>query len=62
MSGYGFGGVLTVDLGTTERAERFMEHLQNVEAFGLIAVSLGYAETLLSCPAISTSSEMTPET
>ena len=29
--------------------------------FGLIAVSLGYFETLLSCSAISTSSEMTPE-
>ena len=59
--GYGFGGILTVDMGTTHRASAFMEHLQNVEGFGYMAVSLGYAETLLSCPALSTSSEMSED-
>ena len=56
--GFGAGGLLTVDLGTTDRANTFMEHLQNREGFGYMAVSLGYADTLLSCPAASTSSEM----
>lgn len=56
--GYGHGGLLTVDLGTSERAERFMELLQNVHRFGYMAVSLGYFDTLMSCSAISTSSEM----
>ncbi|MDP7028977.1 MAG: aminotransferase class I/II-fold pyridoxal phosphate-dependent enzyme [Phycisphaerales bacterium] len=56
--GFGAGGLLTVDLGTTEKANAFMEHLQNQEGFGYMAVSLGYAETLLSCPAASTSSEL----
>jgi methionine-gamma-lyase len=56
--GYGAGGVMTVDLGTAERAARFMEHLQNAESFGFMAVSLGFSETLMSASAASTSSEM----
>ncbi len=60
-AGYGYGGMLTLDLGTTERAFNFMEYLQNKEAFGYMAVSLGYYETLMSCSASSTSSEMSPE-
>jgi len=59
--GYGNGGLLGLDLETTERANQFMAILQNRGRFGLIAVSLGYFETLLSCSAVSTSSEMTPE-
>lgn len=59
--GYGFGGMLTLDLGSTERAFAFMEHLQNVQRFGYMAVSLGYFDTLMSCSASSTSSEMGPE-
>ena len=35
-----------------------MEHLQNTEGFGWMAVSLGYFDTLMSCSASSTSSEM----
>lgn len=58
---YGFGGILTVDLGTRERAERFMETLQNEHRFGFMAVSLGYFETLMSCSGSSTSSEMPEE-
>ena len=59
--GYGFGGLLTVDCGTTERADRLMGVLQNEERFGLIAVSLGYFDTLMSCSGSSTSSEIPPE-
>jgi methionine-gamma-lyase len=60
-AGYGFGGLLTVDCGTTERADRLMGVLQNDERFGLIAVSLGYFDTLMSCSGSSTSSEIPPE-
>lgn len=56
--GYGAGGLLTIDVGDSARASAFMEHLQNVEGFGWMAVSLGFADSLLSCPALSTSSEM----
>jgi methionine-gamma-lyase len=58
---YGHGGLLTLDLGTQARAERLMETLQNDERFGYMAVSLGYFDTLMSCSAASTSSEMTSE-
>lgn len=55
---YGSGGVFCVDLGTVDRAHRFMELLQNKDRFGFMAVSLGYFETLMSCSAVSTSSEL----
>ncbi len=55
---YGFGGIFCLDLGNTERAHRFMEHLQNESRFGFMAVSLGYFDTLMSCSASSTSSEL----
>jgi methionine-gamma-lyase len=58
---FGYGGLLTVDLGTRERAFDFMGRLQNDHRFGLMAVSLGYSETLMSCSAASTSSEMPAE-
>ena len=58
---YGFGGLLCLDLGTTRRANTFMELLQNKDRFGFMAVSLGYFETLMSCSAVSTSSELTEE-
>ena len=57
-SEYGFGGIFTIDLETTARAFRFMELLQNKDRFGYMAVSLGYFDTLMSCSASSTSSEM----
>jgi methionine-gamma-lyase len=56
--GYGAGGLLAVDLGSAERANRFMEHLQNKEDFGYMAVSLGFSDTLMSASASSTSSEL----
>ena len=58
---YGYGGMLTLDCKTREKAEQLMSVLQNEEKFGLIAVSLGYFDTLLSCSGSSTSSEIPPE-
>jgi methionine-gamma-lyase len=55
---FGCGGIFTLDLGTRERAFGFMARLQNEHRFGLMAVSLGYSETLMSCSAASTSSEL----
>jgi len=59
--GYGYGGILALDLGTAERASALMEALQNRDRFGYIAVSLGYHNTLMSASAASTSSELSPE-
>ena len=58
---YGYGGVLTIDLGSEERANQLMALLQNKYRFGFMAVSLGYFDTLMSCSGSSTSSEMTDE-
>ncbi|PIA48802.1 hypothetical protein AQUCO_01300022v1 [Aquilegia coerulea] len=58
---YGYGGILCLDMETEERANRLMYHLQNYTQFGLMAVSLGYYETLMSCSGSSTSSEMNTE-
>jgi methionine-gamma-lyase len=55
---FGYGGILTLDLGTRNRAFEFMGMLQNEHKFGLMAVSLGFSETLMSCSAASTSSEL----
>lgn len=55
---FGYGGIFCVDLETAERANQFMDYLQNKERFGYIAVSLGYFDTLMSVSASSTSSEM----
>jgi methionine-gamma-lyase len=59
--GFGHGGIFTLDCGTRRKAEQLMEVLQNRERFGLIAVSLGYFDTLMSCSGSSTSSEIPPE-
>jgi len=60
-AGYGYGGMLTIDCGSRKKAEDLMAVLQNEERFGLIAVSLGYYDTLMSCSSSSTSSEIPPE-
>lgn len=57
-SSYGFGGMIAVDCGTVEKAHELLAVLQNEEQFGLIAVSLGYFDTLMSCSGSSTSSEI----
>lgn len=59
--GYGFGGILAIDCDTRERANLLLGILQNEEKFGLIAVSLGYFDTLMSCSGSSTSSEIAAE-
>ncbi len=59
--GYGHGGLLTIDCGTRQKAEKMMSVLQNKEKFGFIAVSLGYFDSLMSCSGSSTSSEISAE-
>lgn len=58
--GYGYGGMLSVDLGDEQAAAIFIERLQE-ERVGHLAVSLGYYRTLFSAPSHSTSSEIPPE-
>ena len=53
--------MLTIDCKTQEKAHELMSVLQNRERFGLIAVSLGYYDTLMSCSGSSTSSEISAE-
>ncbi len=55
---YGLGGILAIDCGSRDKAETLMDVLQNEESFGMIAVSLGYFDTLISCSGSSTSSEI----
>ena len=59
--GYGYGGILTIDCGTSDLANVMLSNLQNKERFGLIAVSLGYFDTLMSVSSASTSSEISDE-
>ena len=54
---YGFGGLLTLDVKTTEKANELMELMQK-ENLGYLAVSLGFYKTLFSCSGSSTSSEI----
>ena len=58
---YGYGGILTLDMGTEDLANQLMDMLQNDYRFGYMAVSLGYFDTLMSCSGSTTSSEMTEE-
>ncbi len=58
--GFGFGGVITIDLVTAERANKLMEMME-LEDVGYLAVSLGYFKTLFSNPGKSTSSEVPEE-
>lgn len=57
---YGFGGILTLDAGTTAKANELMEMMQ-AENLGYLAVSLGFYKTLFSCSGSSTSSEIPEE-
>lgn len=56
-SEYGNGGMIAVDCGDSNRAMKLAAKLQD-EKFGLYAVSLGFSRTLMSCPSVSTSSEI----
>lgn len=57
---YGFGGLMTLDVGTVEKANALMELMQT-KGLGYLAVSLGFYKTLFSAPGSSTSSEIPME-
>lgn len=57
---YGFGGMLTIDVGTIDKANALMEMMQK-KNLGYLAVSLGFYKTLFSAPGSSTSSEIPEE-
>jgi methionine-gamma-lyase len=54
---YGFGGLLTLDVGSLDKANELMELMQK-RNLGYLAVSLGFYKTLFSAPGSSTSSEI----
>lgn len=54
---YGFGGMLTIDVGSIDKANALMELMQ-AKNLGYLAVSLGFYKTLFSAPGSSTSSEI----
>ncbi|TKD65922.1 aminotransferase class I/II-fold pyridoxal phosphate-dependent enzyme [Flavobacterium sp. ASW18X] len=54
---YGFGGMMTLDVGSLDKANALMELMQQ-ENLGYLAVSLGFYKTLFSAPGTSTSSEI----
>lgn len=54
---FGFGGMLTLDVGTLDKANALMELMQE-RKLGYLAVSLGFYKTLFSASGTSTSSEI----
>ena len=54
---FGYGGMLTIDVGSLKKANSLMELMQK-KNLGYLAVSLGFYKTLFSAPATSTSSEI----
>lgn len=54
---YGFGGMMTLDAGSIDKANELMELMQH-RNLGYLAVSLGFYKTLFSAPGSSTSSEI----
>jgi len=57
---FGYGGMLSIDAGTHEKANALMELMES-KGVGYLAVSLGYFKTLFSCSGKSTSSEVPEE-
>ncbi|MNS09301.1 Cystathionine gamma-lyase [compost metagenome] len=57
---YGFGGMMTIDVGSLDKANELMELMQH-RNIGYLAVSLGFYKTLFSAPGTSTSSEIPAE-
>ena len=57
---YGFGGMLTIDVDSQDKANELMELMQE-KNLGYLAVSLGFYKTLFSAPGSSTSSEIPDE-
>ncbi|WP_373017476.1 PLP-dependent transferase, partial [Muriicola sp.] len=60
VSEFGFGGILTIDVGSLDKANELMELMQK-KNLGYLAVSLGFYKTLFSAPGTSTSSEIPEE-
>ncbi|MCU0356827.1 MAG: aminotransferase class I/II-fold pyridoxal phosphate-dependent enzyme [Cyclobacteriaceae bacterium] len=58
--GFGFGGMLVINVGTKKKAYTLMEKMQRAN-IGYLAVSLGFYKTLFSSPGSSTSSEIPEE-
>ena len=56
-SEFGYGGMLTIDVGSLKKANSLMELMQK-KNLGYLAVSLGFYKTLFSAPGTSTSSEI----
>jgi methionine-gamma-lyase len=54
---FGFGGLITIDVGCIDKANELMERMQH-DKLGYLAVSLGFYKTLFSAPGTSTSSEI----
>lgn len=54
---FGFGGMMTIDVGSLDKANELMELMQH-RNLGYLAVSLGFYKTLFSAPGTSTSSEI----
>jgi methionine-gamma-lyase len=54
---FGFGGMISIDLGDHDTSNRLMQVMQEND-IGYLAVSLGYFKTLFSCSGHSTSSEV----
>lgn len=54
---FGFGGMISIDLKTKEKASKFMTMMQD-DGIGYLAVSLGFFRTLFSNSGTSTSSEV----
>lgn len=59
-TGFGFGGMVAIDFGTSDMANKLMEVME-MKGVGYLAVSLGYFKTLFSCSGKSTSSEVPEE-
>lgn len=57
---YGYGGLLTLEVASLEKANELMELMQNRNV-GYLAVSLGFYKTLFSASGASTSSEIPEE-
>ena len=57
---YGYGGMVTIDVGSLETAYKLMEKMQD-KNLGYLAVSLGFYKTLFCAPGSSTSSEISEE-
>jgi len=58
--GMGFGGIMSIDFGSLDKANAVMEMMQH-ENLGYLAVSLGFYKTLFSASGTSTSSEISEE-